>query len=148
MDLILWRHAHAEEGYPDLARSLTAKGHKQAQTMAKWLKPRLPKDLSILVSPATRAQQTAQALGSEYQTIKQIAPGASYTAIVEAAGWPRGKGAVMIVGHQPTLGETVAWLLCGEPAEWHIKKGAVWWLARRDDVGPVVVRAVISPDLV
>ena len=46
---------------------------------------RLPKDTSILVSPATRAQQTVQALTSQYQTVKQIAPGADYTAILEAA---------------------------------------------------------------
>mgnify|MGYP003693557069 CR=1 FL=1 len=26
MDLILWRHAEAEDGSPDLARELTAKG--------------------------------------------------------------------------------------------------------------------------
>jgi phosphohistidine phosphatase len=148
MDLILWRHADAEEGYPDLARSLTAKGHKQAETMAKWLRSRLPKDVSILVSPATRAQQTAQALTSHYHTVKQIAPGADYTAILEAAGWPHGKGTVLIVGHQPTLGEAVAWLLSSEPGQWHIKKAGVWWLGRRDPDDPLVVRAVISPDLV
>lgn len=148
MDLILWRHADAEEGYPDLARKLTAKGHKQADAIAKWLRPRLPKDSSILVSPAVRAQQTAQALTSEYQTAKQIAPGSDYAAVLEAAGWPDGKGAVLVVGHQPTLGETVAWLLCGDPGEWHIKKGAVWWLGQRDQDGPVIVRGVISPDLV
>jgi len=45
------------------------------------------------------------------------------------------------------LGETVGWLLCSEPIEWHIKKGGVWWLAHRDHDGPVVVHAVISPDL-
>jgi phosphohistidine phosphatase len=148
MDLILWRHADAEEGYPDLARNLTAKGHKQADAMAKWLRPRLPKETSVLVSPATRAQQTVQALTPQYQTVKQIAPGADYAAILEAAGWPRAKGAVLLVGHQPTLGETVGWLLSSEPGEWHIKKGAVWWLAQRGDEGPVFVRAVISPDLV
>ena len=148
MDLILWRHADAEEGYPDLARNLTAKGRKQAEAMAKWLRPRLPKDTSILVSPATRAQQTVQPLTAHYQTVKQIAPGADYAAILEAAGWPQAKGAALVVGHQPTLGETVGWLLCSGPGEWHIKKGAVWWLVQRDNDGPVVVRAVISPDLV
>ena len=28
MDLILWRHAEAEEGLPDLSRKLTARGQK------------------------------------------------------------------------------------------------------------------------
>ena len=31
MDLILWRHADAEDGSPDMARSLTEKGQKLAE---------------------------------------------------------------------------------------------------------------------
>ena len=34
MELILWRHAEAEDGYPDLERALTEKGHEQAKKMA------------------------------------------------------------------------------------------------------------------
>ena len=37
MDLILWRHADAEDGMPDLERKLTRKGHKQAEAVARWL---------------------------------------------------------------------------------------------------------------
>ena len=37
MDLILWRHADAEDGSPDLRRALTRKGEKQAEHMAAWL---------------------------------------------------------------------------------------------------------------
>ena len=148
MDLILWRHADAEEGYPDLARELTAKGHKQAEAMAKWLRLRLPKDALILASPAARAQQTVQALTSQYRTVKDITPGAGHAAVLAAAGWPDAEGTVLIVGHQPTLGETVGRLLCDEPGEWHIKKAAVWWLRQRDPGGPVILRAAISPDLV
>ena len=148
MDLILWRHADAEEGYPDLARELTAKGHKQAESVAKWLRTRLPKDTVILVSPAARAQQTARALTSHFQTVEDIAPGAQYTAILKAAGWPGAKGAVLVVGHQPTLGEVVGSLLCGDASEWDIKKGAVWWLKQRERDAPVILRAAIAPDLV
>ena len=43
MDLILWRHAEAEEGGPDLERRLTPKGRKQAKRVAAWLLQRLPK---------------------------------------------------------------------------------------------------------
>src|SRR5690349_18840887 len=147
MDLILWRHADAEEGYPDLARQLTGKGHRQAEAMAKWLRARLPKDTSILVSPAARAQQTAQALTSHFQTVKEIAPGADADAILKAAGWPTAKNAALIVGHQPTLGQTVGRLLSDDLSEWHIKKAAVWWLSQHDPGGAVLMRAVISPDL-
>ena len=149
MDLILWRHADAEDGLPDMARELTAKGHKQAADMAQWLKLRLPKEARVLVSPAVRAQQTAQALTREYETIKEISPGASHTAILAAAGWPDSKGTTLIVGHQPTLGQTAAWALSGEAAEWNVKKSAIWWLTYRDrgGQGQVVLRAVIAPDL-
>ncbi len=40
MDLILWRHAeaeNAEEGRDDLSRALTPKGERQALRMASWL---------------------------------------------------------------------------------------------------------------
>lgn len=61
MDLILWRHAEAEDSVPDSERKLTAKGCKQAEKVGGWLAERLPDDARILVSPAARAQQTAAA---------------------------------------------------------------------------------------
>ena len=149
MDLILWRHADAQDGSPDLARELTSKGLRQAAEMAKWLKRHLPSDSEILVSPAARAQQTAQALTREYKTVEEIGPGASYEAVLAAAGWPSGKGAVLVVGHQPTLGQAAGWLLSGEAAELSIKKGAIVWLTNKGhgERRETVLRAAISPDL-
>jgi len=77
MELILWRHAEAEDGSPDLERELTGKGRKQAARMADWLNPRLPPDIRILSSPASRTLQTAQALGRDYEVVPELAPGAS-----------------------------------------------------------------------
>ena len=40
LDLIMWRHAEAEderEGQDDLQRALTSRGEKQAARMAVWL---------------------------------------------------------------------------------------------------------------
>lgn len=145
MDLILWRHADAESGIPDSERKLTAKGVKQAERMAQWLGERLPKDALILVSPARRARETAQALTKKFEMSEKVGTGATPQAILEAAGWPRGDGTVVVVGHQPTLGQTVALLLVGTPHEWSIKKGAIWWLASRDR--ETAVRAVIAPDM-
>jgi phosphohistidine phosphatase len=149
MDLVLWRHADAHDGSPDLARELTSKGQRQAADMAKWLKLHLPNGSEILVSPAARAQQTAQALTQKFKTVKEIEPGASYEAVLSAAGWPDHKGTVVVVGHQPTLGQTAAWLLSGEIAEWSMKKGAIWWLTHRvrGEHGETALRAAISPDL-
>ncbi len=149
MELILWRHADAVDGAPDAARKLTAKGMKQAQDVARWLRPRLPKRTRILVSPAERTRQTAKALAEEFEIVDDLAPGASPAAVLAAAGWPEHEGAVLVVGHQPTLGLLASLLIAGEPMPWSIKKGGVWWLSyrERDAEAQVVLRAVVSPDL-
>jgi phosphohistidine phosphatase len=149
MDLLLWRHAEAFDGLPDLPRKLTNKGQKQAAAIAEWLDARLPKHTRVLVSPATRAQETAAALRRKYETVAAIAPGADPTAVLTAAGWPDAKTPVLVVGHQPTLGQVAGMLLADAPAELSIRKGAVWWLKRRTrgSDAEVVLRAVIGPDL-
>lgn len=146
MDLILWRHADAEDGVPDDARKLTAKGDKQADRVAKWLRERVPEDTMVLVSPAKRAQQTAKALTRDFKTSEPVGTASTSAALLKAAGWPGRGGTVIVVGHQPVVGQTVALLLTGEARDWAFRKGAVWWLSSRGD-GETVVRAVISPDL-
>lgn len=149
MDLILWRHAEAVDGVPDLGRKLTPKGVKQAKEMAAWLQPRLPKQTRVIVSPAERTKQTAVALTENFEIVRAIAPGAEPTAVLAAAGWPEFKGAVVVVGHQPTLGLVASTLIADEANVWNIKKGAIWWLTHRvrGEEPQVVLRAVISPDL-
>ena len=150
MELILWRHAEAEDGIHDMERRLTAKGAKQAAKMAAFLLSRLPEDTRILVSPAKRTQQTAQALTKNFITESTIAPGASPQAILEASGWMKGgDGCVLIIGHQPTLGKVASLLMDGKPEYWSIKKGAVWWFSRRKHEGDseTTLRLVIAPDL-
>ena len=149
MDLILWRHAEAVDGQPDLARKLTPKGVKQAKAIAQWLSSRLPKRTRIIVSPAERTQQTAAALTDDFEIDRRLAPGAPPTAVLAAAGWPEHRGAVVVVGHQPALGMAAALLIAGEPMPWSIKKGAIWWLSHRvrGKHPQGVLRAVISPDL-
>jgi len=146
MDLILWRHADAEDGVPDEERRLTSKGEKQAQRVAAWLKERLPKDAVVLASTARRARETAQALTRKYETSSDIGTSATPQSVLKAAGWPRGNGTVVVVGHQPTLGQAAALVLTGREDGWSVKKGALWWFESRDR-DDVIVRAVISPDL-
>lgn len=149
MDLILWRHAEAEEGEPDLARELTPKGQKQAARVAEWLLQRLPAKFTLISSPAARAQRTAEALGVPVKTVKDIAPGAAVSALIKAAGWPDQKGTVVLVGHQPDLGRAAAFLVSGTQTEVSIKKGGLWWISdrAREDGAKVVLRSVVSPDL-
>ena len=150
MDLILWRHAEAESGEPDMERRLTAKGIKQASRMATWLERHLPDSCRILVSPARRTQQTASALGRKFRTVADLAPGTSVAAVLAAANWPDAREPVLIVGHQPTLGEVASLLLAGAEAGWSIRKGGVWWLSDRDRDGSasVVLRVAIGPEFV
>ena len=149
MDLILWRHAEAEDGLPDAKRGLTARGHKQAKRVARWLKKRLPADARLLTSPAVRAVQTAEALERPYEVNEKLGSGASASGLLGAVGWPHVGGTVVVVGHQPTLGRAAALLLTGDAADWSVRKGALWWFARRSRNGSLetVLRAVIAPDL-
>lgn len=156
MDLILWRHAEAEEspeGDPDagsdLARALTARGEKQASRMASWLDRQLPGSARILVSPARRCEQTALALGRKFKIRDELAPGASPAQLLELVQWPLSKSPILVIGHQPTLGQTIAQLLGFEESDCALKKGALWWLRSRDRDGQnqTVVVAVQSPEL-
>lgn len=150
MDLILWRHAEAEDGLTDLERRLTPRGQKHAARVAEWLLQRLPAKFVVLASPARRAQETAQALGVPLRTVASLAPGAAVRDILAAVEWPERKSAVVVVGHQPELGRAVAFLVAGAEAPWSLKKGGAWWLSSRthDDAAQVVVRAVVAPDFV
>ena len=135
MDLVLWRHAEAKEwieGCNDMARALTPRGEKQAARMAKWLDRRLPEGARILVSPARRSEQTAIALGRKYKLSSELAPGGSVAQLLELVQWPTAKGCVLVVGHQPVLGQTIAQLLGLSATECSVKKGAVWWLRNRE----------------
>lgn len=149
MDLILWRHAEAVDGAPDHARELTAKGVKQAQKIAAFLRQHLPDEYRILVSPAIRAQQTAAALTNHFTLAPTIAPGATAKAVLHAARWPEAGGTVLVIGHQPTLGEVAAQLLGSNDSSLSVKKSALWWFSRREREGAaqITLRLVITPDL-
>lgn len=117
--------------------------------MAAWLKPRLSTHAKIYCSPAERCQQTALALSDAFTTLPETAPGATYRTLLKAIGWPHEAGMVVLVNHQPTLGELASYLLCGEPHGWRVKKGSLWWLDIRRGTTHlhVSLRASLSPDL-
>jgi phosphohistidine phosphatase len=153
MDLILWRHAEAFDPEPDqsdMQRMLTAKGQKQARRMAEWLTSQLPESCKVLVSPALRTLQTAEALGRKLRVLPELGPGAGPRDVLRAANWPNGKEAVLVVGHQPTLGQVAALLLAGEPQGWEIRKASAWWFVQRepDDPESLYLKAVMAPELI
>jgi phosphohistidine phosphatase len=151
MNLILWRHAEAEDqAASDMVRQLTGRGVKQAQAAAKWLKSRIDDDAVFLVSPATRTIQTMEAYGDQYRVMKELAPGAGAQTVLDVVEWPRGIAeTVVVVGHQPTLGRVAASLMTGHEADWTMKKAGIWWFQQRSRAGDdqIVLRAVAGPDL-
>lgn len=128
MELILWRHCEAEDGEPDAQRRLTARGRADAARMAAWLASRLGADARILAAPAVRTQQTAAALGRPFETVRDLAPGAGVDDVLRAAGWPS-TPFVLVVGHEPTLGDVAGALLDGGARSRPLHKGQVVWLS-------------------
>ena len=150
MNLILWRHAEAEDSTPDFKRVLTKRGLKDAVLMAQWLYAQLPPVTRVIASPAERTKQTAHALVSDFEIVKALSPGKGVEDLLAAVHWPDAGNdhTVLVVGHQPTLGQTAALLIGGAEAPWSIKKGAVWWISNRvrGEGAQAVLRMVMSPD--
>jgi len=153
MDLILWRHAEAielAESGNDMDRHLTPKGERQAARMSKWLDRVLPQGTRIFCSPATRCEQTVMALGRRYKLREELSPNGQAQEVLDLVQWPVAKGAVMVVGHQPYLGQVVAKLFDMKPGECSIKKASVWWIKTKahESVLQTSLHAVQSADLV
>ena len=153
MDLILWRHAEAadpERGQSDMQRALTPKGQKQARRMAEWLTSQLPESCKVLVSPSLRTLQTVEPLGRKFKVLPELAPGADPEEVLRAANWPNARDPVLIVGHQPTLGQVAALLMSGQAHDWEMKKASAWWFVQREpnDPGSLYLKAVMAPDLI
>ncbi|MDP8567992.1 SixA phosphatase family protein [Methylophilus aquaticus] len=148
-NLILWRHAEAEvlqHGQRDMDRVLTAKGHKQAKQMAGWLKRYLPKSTYVLVSPAQRTLETAAYWGDDWQEEPRIAPERPIQPIMQLMAQSPYQN-LMLVGHQPWIGELAADCLGIEEGQLSIKKGAVWWLRLPKSGGAYKLYSVQAPDL-
>ncbi|HQR85545.1 MAG: histidine phosphatase family protein [Burkholderiales bacterium 35-55-47] len=157
MDLILWRHAEAVEaaaGEDDLSRVLTKKGHRQAARMAAWLDRNLPEGTRVLVSPSVRTQETVAALGRKFKLRDELVPETSLDDVLallkwDAAAGPQLKGSVLLVGHQPYLGQLVSRLLGMQEQNCPVRKGSVWWLRTRirDGQTQTVLLTVACPEL-
>ncbi|MDR2689982.1 MAG: histidine phosphatase family protein [Azoarcus sp.] len=159
MELLLWRHAEALDGSPDHARELSPRGRKQAEKVAAWLSLHAPGKPRLLVSPTVRTRQTAGFLlqgagaqGAEKMEIHDIlASAASPAEILSYLDWPKAQTPLLVVGHQPMLGEIAARLLGDAPYPSSFRKGALWWLRgepeRKAAILWQVVEAETLPDV-
>ena len=101
---------------------------------------------------AIAVMQTAAALeslGRKFKIHPDLAPGATAEQVLTAAHWPDSRESVLIVGHQPTLGQIASILMGVEKQEWALRKASVWWFAQRErnSITSTYLRAVIAPDL-
>jgi phosphohistidine phosphatase len=89
------------------------------------------------------------ALGRKYRLRNELAPGATPAQLLELVQWPVSKSPILVIGHQPTLGETIAQLMGLQESDCPVKKGALWWLRHRDRDGhsQTVVVTVQSPEV-
>lgn len=151
-EIIFWRHAEAhdaDDGQNDLERKLTVKGQRQAERVAFWLDRNLPQHCKVFVSEARRAQQTARCLPRKHKTLAELNPDAQPERVLAAVGWGMQNEPIVLIGHQPWMGQCINWLLTQGIAPLSVRKGAAWWLQSRTraDVPDVIVRAVTTPEL-
>lgn len=149
MELILWRHAEAEDGGDDLQRALTKRGRRQAELMAAWLGRRIDAKWLVLSSPARRALQTVEPLKRPFEVRDRLGPMSGPQDVLRETGWPSAKDNLIVVGHQPTLGQVAAHLMGAGLADISLRKGAIWWFAtrHRDGEGATILKAVLNPAL-
>ncbi|GIW13315.1 MAG: phosphohistidine phosphatase SixA [Tepidiforma sp.] len=121
MELLLVRHAIAVErgtAANDAERPLTAEGRARMEEAARGL-ARLVTPQVILSSPWLRAMETAEILRERFRLGRvracEALAGADYDAVIEAAN-ETDASPVALVGHEPWMGELLAYLLCGDPA--------------------------------
>lgn len=134
-NILLWRHADAlplSDDVPvDIDRPLSKKGHNQAQKIANWLTNHLPKNTLMIASTALRSKQTVQAFSDDFIVYDTLAPGASLETVLKTINDlstnHQGRLDLLIIGHQPWLGELAAQLLDLNQSEMNIKKGSLWW---------------------
>ena len=117
--------------------------------MAAWLDRQLPDSARIWVSPSRRTEQTAHALERKFRFSPALGPFGTSEQLLELVQWPNGKGCVLVIGHQPTMGQTIASLLGLNTSECSVKKGSLWWLRSRErEAGSqTVVVTVQSPEV-
>jgi phosphohistidine phosphatase len=88
-------------------------------------------------------------LGRKYKIRAELGPDALSVQLLELVQWPVNKLPILVIGHQPVLGQTIAYLLGLQDNDCAVKKGAVWWLRTREREGgsQTVVVTVQSPEV-
>lgn len=146
--LLFWRHAEAKEGIPDLERPLTPRGIAQASHAADWLRRHAPGRLQVISSPAQRARQTAATFSNHFLICNEIGPDQSLCNQLDLIErhLRENSDSLLIVGHQPALGQVISKIVCGMSQPWSVRKNAIWWLTlrQRNGLQHALIRHVVD----
>jgi phosphohistidine phosphatase len=129
MQLILFRHGIALEpeeaaaaGLREHERPLTRQGQARTAEAVQGLRQLVKAVELIAHSPLTRARQTADILAAAYPVARRaetraLRPGASAEALAQFVSQRARRDAgepVLLVGHEPDLGQWAAWAITGK----------------------------------
>lgn len=140
MNLYFMRHAHAvaRDGWtsPDPERPLIEKGYRATEAAASGLARLSPPISRIITSPYVRAAQTAtivaERLGAPVTSSDALTPRfglPSLAALLAEADW---ESDLLLVGHQPSMGQTLAALIGRGDGMVDMKKASVALVALPD----------------
>jgi phosphohistidine phosphatase len=152
MELLLLRHADAlDYAATDHQRPLSPKGHDQAALVAKFLGGYRVRPTLLLSSAALRTLETAAPIGTALSLVvtpcNWALPGMTPARAIDGIGRHLPAAAMLLVGHQPDLGDLAANLL-GRPAtdHLHFQKATLAHLTLRPGQ-PAVLEALIPCQL-
>ena len=136
MELFILRHGEAGQRSPssDRIRPLTSAGKTEILEIAKALKTIGLKFDLVVTSPLKRAYDTAMIasevfnIGSKVQVWNELAPEGKKTDVYHKISQLREEFSVLIVGHQPLLGDMVNDIIHkseSSPCNFVLKKGGI-----------------------
>lgn len=124
-ELILLRHAHAESATPgqdDALRPLSGVGREEATAAARWLREQGLVPDRVLVSPAARTRQTADAVVAELGLPAYEEQAAIYDAspgdLMALADAHRDATRLLMVGHNPGFEQLAALMHSGQSGDY------------------------------
>jgi phosphohistidine phosphatase len=158
MELFVLRHGEAGQRSPssDRTRPLTSAGKAEVIEIAKALKTIGLKFDLVVTSPLKRAYDTAMIvsdvfnIGSKVQVWNELAPEGKKTDVYNKISQLREEFSVLIVGHQPLLGEMVNDIIHkskSSPCNFLLKKGGIVRirLLRKSNIPKGELKWLLSP---
>ena len=149
MELFVIRHAIAVPGsmlLADAERPLTPQGRERFAQAVRGLQRLKVRFDRLYHSPWRRAAETAELLAPVLEGKAVCSPAlarAPSQVLLDVLVGER----VALVGHEPWMGELVAWLTTGAPdgSVFAFKRGGIAWLEGQPQPGRMVLQAFLPP---